>query len=81
MATSQGLPRVRAPLWVSFRARLLALAARRLLALAALIAVVAAVLALSLSSSGSGSSGVQIDHPVTPKTVAPAPHHLVGGRF
>lgn len=73
MATSQGLPRVHAPLWVSFRARLLALAA--------LIAVVAAVLALSLSSSGSDSSGVQIDHPVTPKTVAPAPHHLVGGRF
>jgi hypothetical protein len=50
-------------------------------ALATLIAVVAAVLALSLSSSGSGSSGVQIDHPVTAKTVAPAPHYLVGGRF
>jgi NO-binding membrane sensor protein with MHYT domain len=73
MTTSQGLPRVDAPLWVSFRPRLVALAA--------LIAVVAAVLALSLSSSGGGSSGVQIDHSVTPKTVAPAPHHLVGGRF
>jgi hypothetical protein len=73
MATSQGLPRVHAPLWDSFRTRLLALAA--------LIAVVAAVLALSLSTSGAGPSGAQVDHPVTAKTVAPAPHHLVGGRF
>jgi NO-binding membrane sensor protein with MHYT domain len=73
MATSQGVPRLHAPLWVSFR--------MRLLALAALIAVAAAVLALSLAHSSNGSPGTQVDHRVAPKTVAPMPHRLVGGRF
>lgn len=73
MATSQGIPRLHAPLWVSFRIRLVALAA--------LIAVAAAVFAVSLSSSSSGSAGAQLDHRVAPKAVAPTPRHLVGGRF
>jgi hypothetical protein len=73
MATSQGVPRLHAPLWVSFRIRLLAIAA--------LIAVAAVVLALSLSGSSSGSGGTQINHRVAPKSAVPTPHHLVGGRF
>jgi len=39
------------------------------------------VLALGLSNSSSGSPGTQIEHRVVPKTVAPAPHRLIGGRF
>jgi len=73
MATSQGARRLDAPIWVSFRTRLLALAA--------LIAVAAAVLALSLSNSTSGSPGTEIDHRVAPETVAPVPPRLLGGRF
>ena len=73
MATSQGVPRLHAPLWVLSRTRLLGLAA--------LIAVAVAVLALSLAHSSSGSRGTQIDHRVAPRTVAPVPHRLVGGRF
>jgi hypothetical protein len=73
MATTQAVPRVRPSLRVSFRTRLLALVA--------LIAVAATVLALGLSNSSSGSPGTQIDHRVVPKTVAPAPHRLIGGRF
>jgi hypothetical protein len=73
MATSEGVPRLHAPLWVSPRTRLLALAA--------LIAVAAAVLALSLAHSGSGAPGAQVDHQGAPKTVEPVPHRLVGGRF
>lgn len=73
MATSQAVPRMHASLGVSFRTRLLALVA--------LIAVAATVLALSLSNSSSGSPGTQIHHRVVAKTVATAPHRLIGGRF
>jgi hypothetical protein len=73
MTTSQGVPRLHAPLWVPFHTRVIALIA--------LIALAAAVLALSLSNSTSGSSGTRIDHRVAPKSVAPMPHRLVGGRF
>jgi hypothetical protein len=73
MSTSQGVPRLHTPLWVPFRTRVIAIIA--------LMALAAAVLALSVSNSSSGSPGKRIDHAVAPKTVAPTPHRLVGGRF
>jgi hypothetical protein len=39
------------------------------------------VVALTLSISSSGSPGTQIDHRVVRKTVAPAPHRLIGGHL
>jgi hypothetical protein len=73
MSTSHAVPRLHPSLSGSFRTRLLALIA--------LIAVAATVLALSLSNSSSSSPGTQSHHGVAPKTIAPAAHRLIGGRF